>query len=346
MYQSGLANRIGVIVVFLCLLKNSDPGFLIDTKSTGFRGAAVNRKMIAIHQESTSNADILITPDGCDFGKILRKFRPEELEINCDNMHEVKLGKLIGYGSFADVYEGEWNGRKVALRKRKNNQFIRQRDYDNILQMAAVMFQLREAHNVVHLLGWCNDTIVMNKADTILKKIMKREISVERSLEIAFDIAKGVQQVHELAMGPVAHGDIKPAQFLVDEQGTVLLGDFHKIHYTGYSNTNTKCQFQWKDGSIADEKQDIHDTALVLWQLQSRIAPEVGPVTVEKMKDYPQAMQDLIVEAWDADPAKRPCAREMVRRIGTILRSYKASDGFATKNGIRNVSNRKRKFKL
>ena len=346
MNRQVIAKCIGVVVAVLWLLNNSYPEFIIDVKSGVFRGAPVNRKMIAIHQEPSNSADITSTPYQCDFSEFVQKFKPEELEINCDNIHEVKLGQLIGYGSYAEVFEGEWHGRKVALRKRKGKHFISKRNLDNTLEAAAVMFQLREAPNVVHLLGWCNATIVMNKADTILKKIMKRELSVARSLEISIDIAKGVQQLHELPMGLVAHGDIKPTQFLVDEQGTILLGDFHKIHYIGYSNAITKCQFKWRDGNIVDEKQDIHDIALIMWQLQSQIPPDIGPVTTEKMKDYPQAMQDLIVEAWDTDPVKRPSATEMVHRIEAILRSYKELDDFIAKSEIRNVRNRKRKFKV
>ena len=40
--------------------------------------------------------------------------------------------------------------------------------------------------------------------------------SVARSLKISIDIAKGGQQMHQLPMGPAAHGDIKPAHFLIN----------------------------------------------------------------------------------------------------------------------------------
>ena len=43
------------------------------------------------------------------------------------------------------------------------------------------------------------------------------------------------------------------------------------------------------------------------------------------MIDCPHGMQDLITEAWDADPTKRPSATEMVQRIETILDDYNSS---------------------
>ena len=355
MNQPVLTKCMRVIVAVLLFLNNSYSEFIIDAKSGESQGTAANRKMIAIHQEPSNSADIHSTPHRCDLSKFVQKFKPEKLQINCDNIHEVKLGKLLGRGSWAEVFGGEWHGRKVAVRKLKAGNVMTERGLNDTLVATAVMFQLRKAPNVVHLLGWCDGTIVMNKADTTLTGMILtgQELSVVRSLEIALDIAKGVQQLHEHPMGPIAHGDIMPNQFLADEQGTILLGDFHKIHYAGYSNANIKCQYK-QHGTIVDEKQDIHDIALIMWQLRSRlrVSKECSPnkyglkCPVKKMKDYPQAMQDLIVEAWDTDPVKRPSATEMVQRIEAILRSYKASGDSMAKSEIRYVRNRKRRFQL
>ena len=45
--------------------------------------------------------------DGCDFREFLQKFKPDELEINCNNINKVKLGNKIGAGLFANMFEGE-----------------------------------------------------------------------------------------------------------------------------------------------------------------------------------------------------------------------------------------------
>ena len=69
----------------------------------------------------------------------------------------------------------------------------------------------------------------------------------------------------------------------------------------------------------------------MLWMLRAKERPhrflwwkwmEPDRPPMEKMSDYPQAMQDLIVEAWDANPNKRPSATEMVQRIEAILHDY------------------------
>ena len=95
-------------------------------------GAVVNRKMTADLQESmgkvdTSNKNHEPLPyhldpesyrksDGCGHSNIIRNFKPEKLKINCDNIHEVKLGKLLGSGLKRKVYEGEFRRQQVAVK--------------------------------------------------------------------------------------------------------------------------------------------------------------------------------------------------------------------------------------
>merc|ERR1712125_271077 len=97
-----------------------------------------------------------------------------------------------------------------------------------------------------------------------------------------------------------------------------------KAVYGGYSNSNTKCP------RAENASDDIYRTALILWMLRARQRPHkncFGSIDsirpdVEKMSDYPQAMQDLIVQAWDKESIKRPSATEMMQRIEAILRDY------------------------
>ena len=138
------------------------------------------------------------------------------------------------------------------------------------------MCQLRGASNIVHLLGWCNTTILwmLTIADGTLVDLLrnkKHEISAETSLKMALGIAKGVQQLHAIPMGPVTHYDIKPKLFLFTNQGTLLLNDLDLMRCTGHSNSDTKCNFhdRWSD-SLQDEKYDIYETAKILWMLRKQ----------------------------------------------------------------------------
>ena len=274
-------------------------------------------------QDNTSRLNFMSyrEPDRCDFSEFVQKFRPEQLEINCDNIHRVKLRKLLGHGALRHTYEAKWQGKNVAVKviHKHSKKFVKQ-----ITLAAAVHFQLREASNFVHILGWCNSTIVLEKAmGNLLVAINHQMFSVERALQLSLDIVKGVQQLHTLPGGPVTHGDIKLSQFLFDNQGKLHLSDLDRMHYTGYSNTNEKCKFIFNDvhnddcGPF-DEKFDINSTARVLQQLRRNSVKE-------ETSKYPQAMNNLIDEAFNNDPAMRPSATSMVQRMSAILRDYIAS---------------------
>jgi len=251
--------------------------------------------------------DFYREPDGCDFSEFVRQFKPNKLEINCDNIHELKIGKLLGAGATANVYEGHFHKKKVAVKIPKSDHISSERTIKSCTVEAAVLYQLRRAPNVANLLGWCNDIMVLEKAAGTLKELLtakklKGKMPEENSLKIALDITKGLQQLHAIH---VTHNDIKPSQFLFTHQEAVFLNDFGSMRFTGYSNSNTKCQFYVNRPfySFQDEKVDILYTASFLFMLRIR---------------HP-AMKELIAEASDSDPVKRPSAAEMVKRIEAIL---------------------------
>jgi len=315
------------MVIFILMMWNHNFSFG-STKSKMLAGAIVNRKMTADLQESMGKEPLrkhFLDPesyrqgDGCGHSDIIRNFKPEELKINCDNIHEVKLGKLLGSGLKRKVYEGEFRGQQVAVKKVWHNP-IKYRVRTMIMLEAATSFQLIGASNIASLLGWCDTTIVLSKAAGNLDQLIKeQEISVQRALKMALDLTKGVQQLHAV---PMVHNDFFPHQILFTDEGTLLLSDFDSVFYAGNSNSGTKCR---------DTKDNIYRLALMLWMLRAKERPhrflwwkwmEPNRPPMEKMSDYPQAMQDLIVEAWDANPNKRPSATEMVQRIEAILHDY------------------------
>lgn len=297
--------------------------------------------------------------DGCDFAGAVELFDPSQLEINCDNIHQLALGKKLGQGFWREVFEAEWQGRSVAVKRVKQKLLDRVDIIPRHVQEAAVMFPIRHDPNIVGLVGWCNTTVVVEFVPVPLDAYIynpSNEISVERSLEIARDAARGLQQLHAARGGPFAHTDIQTRQFLMDAHGRVLLNDFNRVKYTGPrrltepSATPGKCVFRtpvakgkWRSPEEylkkpnLDEKLDIYSLSLVLWSLQSRRkpfedisrdqvyadVPQGRRPPVDAMQAYPQAMQELIVECWHTDPLKRPSAAALADRIEVILNEYR-----------------------
>lgn len=305
---------------------------------------------------STLDPEEYMMEDGCDFSAVVRLFKPEELEINCLNILQLKRGKKLGSGYWRKVYEAEWKGRKVAMKLVRNGLMSRSDIVQRHTREAAVLFQLRHSVNTVHLLGWCNTTIVVEFVPYLLEDLVfdtRNDLPVKRALELALDAARGVKELHEVPGGPFAHTDIQTRQLLINDQGRLLLNDFNRMKYTGPcllpGQSHNKCLFRtpvakgkWRspqeyaDESL-DERLDIYSLSMLLWTLRSReppfedverddvyrdvVAKSIRP-KVEMMSDFPKAMQDLIMEGWDQDPYKRPTAAQMVVRIQKILDDY------------------------
>ena len=181
------------------------------------------------------------------------------------------------------------------------------------------------------------------------------DLPVQKALELALGAAKGVAQLHTIAGGPVAHVDIRSDQFLINEQGTVLLNDLNLLKYVGQNRlpkkSGEKCSFQrdvaggtWRAPeeygfTELDEKIDIYSLGVVFWSLRARANPyttnklpnkefqkavSTGALQLEAaaMSDYPQAMRDLVFRMWDLDPSQRPSAPEVVEQLQAILQNY------------------------
>lgn len=224
------------------------------------------------------------------------------------------------------------------------------------VEEVAAIFPVRNAPNIVSLVGWCNTTVVVDFVPQKLDEMLyesKEVIPVRRALELALDAARGLAQLHSASGGPFAHTDIQARQFLVDTKGNLYLNDFNRIKYAGprLANgkpTEEKCTFstgvakgKWRspeeyEFAELDEKLDVYSLSLVLWSLRSRVKPYADlsrekvyklipkghRPPVSAMAGFPVEMQQLIQRAWDTDSAKRPSAAELVTSIEKILANY------------------------
>ncbi|KAJ0393273.1 hypothetical protein P43SY_001092 [Pythium insidiosum] len=292
---------------------------------------------------------------GCDFSRAVRLFEPRELEINCDNIASLELGEYLGEGFWREVFKAQWNGREVAVKLVKPKLLERADIIPRHVEEAVAMFPIRQAPNIVGLVGWCNTTVIVEYVALKLDELVfdpSADLPVRVALQLARDAARGLAQLHGAPGGPFAHTDIQTRQFLVEPSGRLKLNDFNRVKYVGRSRlpgeSHLRClartnlaKGKWRSPEEyrredVDESTDIYSLALVMWTLRSRVppfeslpreqvyarVPEGLRPPVEAMQDYPQAMRELIVRAWHGDPAQRPSAQAMADEIQQILEQY------------------------
>lgn len=162
-------------------------------------------------------------------------FQPDQI------VEDYRIKKLIGKGGMAELYLADEKAleRDVVIKVlspvlSKNKDFIEQ-----FLREARIQANLDNPHivQIFRIFNYHDNLcLVMNHVEgTDLSKIIKkaREIkekknlngalSLERAVNIFLQILEGIGFAHKYR---IIHGDIKPANILIDEQGRARVADF------------------------------------------------------------------------------------------------------------------------
>eukprot|EP00475_Leptophrys_vorax_P032480 TRINITY_DN5012_c0_g1_i2.p1 TRINITY_DN5012_c0_g1~~TRINITY_DN5012_c0_g1_i2.p1 ORF type:complete len:618 (+),score=120.91 TRINITY_DN5012_c0_g1_i2:437-2290(+) len=143
---------------------------------------------------------------------------------------ELKDLKLIGKGTYKDVFRCELHGKTVAVAQPRislrseqvRNQFSRE---------VRALFVTSRHPNVVYLEGVTNENwLVLEFCPTTLLN-MERPKSLVRKLSLAMEICRGLSFLHRMG---IVHGDLKPANVLISESGVAKLSDFG-LSYSAFS---------------------------------------------------------------------------------------------------------------
>jgi len=228
------------------------------------------------------------------------------------------------------------------------------------LHEAIALSQLENATNVVHFLGRCNYDIITEwmpvDLDVLLFERKAVQLSFGQVLQMALDMAKGVEALHSIP-GPLVHSDIKPKQFLVDYDGTVKINDFNRGRFIQRNGYGERCKFhferntgRWRSPEEylerpLDEKIDIYSLGLCFWTLLSRRRPyeELDLIDIYKLisegqrppfePHWSEEFCSLIGTCWHQNSTQRPDAsqvvkalQDMIQRHGNLPKRYKPTD--------------------
>lgn len=160
----------------------------------------------------------------------------EDLEAGTSNWHPANL---LGRGGFGTVFKGSWKFTEVAI-KRIEYRGSRS-DIKNAIkiEMQQILNELRHLNscrhdNILPIYGYSYG----GKEPCLVYQLMaggslENRISditdplpMDKRKFIASGTAKGLQFLHTFASKPLIHGDIKPANILLDQCCMPKIGDF------------------------------------------------------------------------------------------------------------------------
>ncbi|KAG0568493.1 hypothetical protein KC19_6G023200 [Ceratodon purpureus] len=138
----------------------------------------------------------------------------------------------LGRGAHGLVFKGTLsNGTVVAIKKPTRD--VTQDAWDTFATELELLSKLNHKR-LVRLLGYCKEEIILvyefmengTLADWLHSPNTHAVLGWESRLKIAMGAAKGLEYLHEYAMPKTYHGDVKPANILLDHEWEAHVSDF------------------------------------------------------------------------------------------------------------------------
>jgi formylglycine-generating enzyme required for sulfatase activity/serine/threonine protein kinase len=250
-----------------------------------------------------------------------------------------EVRELLGSGSFGSVYRAfdPWLGREVALKVLRTEMTASPQAVERFLREAKAAAKLDHPHIVaVFDAGRAGDVYYIAsafiKGGTLASAIPESGMEPRRAAELAAQLASALGYAHRQG---VVHRDVKPANILLDEQGSLRLMDFGLAGWT-----QEECTRLTKAGAImgtpaymapeqasGDTAQvgpasDLYSAGVVLYELLTGCRP------FEEC--HPAALMYLIVHEAAAPPsARRPGLDANLEAICLKAMAKKPADRFA-----------------
>ncbi len=250
-------------------------------------------------------------------------------------------------GSFGEVFKCNWKGTLVALKK-----ITSITDKRNFMQEAQMMHSIQHP-NCVRLYGVCEapvSAMVMEwmGGGDLLMFLAKRPLpAIHRRVSLFRQVCAGLNSLHSHSPAAIIHGDLKPANILLDsDQKVAKIADFglSKIKTASYAGSNAVgTMLYFAPEMLLNEESshrptDIYSMGLIFWemltgkpvwhnsdgcplkpfQLIAKYNKQERPSLDELPPGLDRAVIALMQDCWAEDPAQRPTADELWRRISAL----------------------------
>ncbi|XP_028280068.1 mitogen-activated protein kinase kinase kinase 21 isoform X2 [Parambassis ranga] len=277
---------------------------------------------------------------------------------------ELVLEEIIGVGGFGKVYRGTWKDQEVAVKAARQDPDEDITATAGSVKQEAKLFSMLQHPNIIKLEGVCLDEpnlcLVMEYArgGTLNRVLTGRRIPPHILVNWAVQIARGMQYLHEEAVVPIIHRDLKSSNILLlekienDDIGrkTLKITDFglarewHKTTKMSAAGTYSWMAPEVIKSSLFSKGSDVWSYGVLLWELLTGEVPYRGidglavayGVAVNKLtlpipSTCPEPFAKLMEECWDQDPHVRPsfaCILEQLSAIEEAVMATMPQDSF------------------
>ncbi|NXO54620.1 M3K21 kinase, partial [Aramus guarauna] len=267
------------------------------------------------------------------------------------DFQHLELQEIIGVGGFGKVYRATWRGREVAVKAARQDPDEDITATAESVRQEAKLFSMLRHPNIIALLGVClrepNLCLVMESAAAPGAGAARggRRIPPHILVNWAVQIARGMLYLHDEAIVPILHRDLKSSNILLLEKmenddicnKTLKITDFglarewHRTTKMSAAGTYAWMAPEVIKSSMFSKGSDIWSYGVLLWELLTGEVPYRGidglavayGVAVNKLtlpipSTCPEPFAKLMKECWEQDPHIRPSFALILEQLTAI----------------------------
>uniref|UniRef100_G3U5L5 Mitogen-activated protein kinase kinase kinase n=1 Tax=Loxodonta africana TaxID=9785 RepID=G3U5L5_LOXAF len=267
---------------------------------------------------------------------------------------ELTLEEIIGIGGFGKVYRAFWIGDEVAVKAARHDpdEDISQ-TIENVRQEAKLFAMLKHP-NIIALRGVClkepNLCLVMEfaRGGPLNRVLSGKRIPPDILVNWAVQIARGMNYLHDEAIVPIIHRDLKSSNILIlqkVENGDLsnkilkitdfgLAREWHRTTKMSAAGTYAWMAPEVIRASMFSKGSDVWSYGVLLWELLTGEVPFRGidglavayGVAMNKLalpipSTCPEPFARLMEDCWNPDPHSRPSFTNILDQLTTIEES-------------------------
>ncbi|XP_059691535.1 mitogen-activated protein kinase kinase kinase 21 [Gavia stellata] len=281
------------------------------------------------------------------------------------DFQHLELQEIIGVGGFGKVYRATWRGREVAVKAARQDPDEDITATAESVRQEAKLFSMLRHPNIIALHGVClrepNLCLVMEfaRGGSLNRALAAaaapgagagaarggRRIPPHILVNWAVQIARGMLYLHDEAIVPILHRDLKSSNILLLEKmehddicnKTLKITDFglarewHRTTKMSAAGTYAWMAPEVIKSSLFSKGSDIWSYGVLLWELLTGEVPYRGidglavayGVAVNKLtlpipSTCPEPFAKLMKECWEQDPHIRPSFALILEQLTAI----------------------------
>ncbi|KAK1360229.1 Root hair specific 16 [Heracleum sosnowskyi] len=238
---------------------------------------------IWILRRRTLRDTVLLKPDSQTQEK-RSKIERKDRQFTYSEVQDItrNFQRVLGEGAFGTVYHGYIGDIQVAVKMLSASSTQGQREFET----EASLLMSVSHKNVTSLVGYCNESTYMGiiyeyMANRSLDEHLSGRscdiLSWQIRLQIALDVAEGLEYLHHGCRPAIIHRDVKTSNILLNEKFRANLGDFglskaypaeggtHVV--TGVAGTPGYIDPEYYNSSKLTEKSDVFSFGVVLLEI-------------------------------------------------------------------------------